>query len=290
MKGIILAGGTGSRLYPMTLAVNKQLLPIYNKPLIYYPLSLLIDSGLNDILLISTPAALPNFAKLLGDGSHLGIKLRYAAQAHPDGIAQALLIARDFLAGDSACLILGDNIFMALSAVNKVRQASHNLSGALIFACQVQDPARYGVLAFDGAGQVTDIIEKPKLPPSPWAVTGLYCYDASAVERAAQLRPSARGELEITDLNLSYLHSHNLQVHCLPRGSAWLDAGTPGSLLDAADYIRVLETRQGQLYGSPELSAYQQGFIKRTQLLTLGQAQSGTAYGQMLVEIAQERG
>ncbi len=288
MKGIILAGGTGSRLYPLTLAVNKQLLPVYDKPLIYYPLSLLIECGLTEILLISSPPALPAFYKLLGDGLHVGINLSYAPQESPGGIAQALLIAEDFLAGDSCCLVLGDNIFIAPSIVPAVRKAAVDLKGALIFACQVQFPARYGVLAWDECGQVQAIVEKPSVPPSSWAVTGLYCFDGSAPKRAAKLKPSARGELEITDVNVNYLQDNALQVDRLPRSSAWFDAGTPGSLLDAANYVQVLQTRQGRLIGSPEICAYRRHLIVADELRALGHAQQASPYGQQLLSFAME--
>ncbi len=291
MKGIILAGGSGSRLYPMTLAVNKQLLPLYNKPLIYYPLSFLIDCHLTEILLITSPQAQGDFVKLLGDGSQFGINISYIIQPCPEGIAQALVLSRSFLQGQGCTLILGDNLFIAPQAASLIRRnAAANFTGALIFASPVQDPERYGVLCFAEDGKLVDIVEKPKQAPSPYAVTGLYCYDASATERAASLKPSARGELEITDLNRSYLKDGLLHCNKLSRGNVWLDTGTPNSLLDAADYVRIIETRQGILLGSPELSALRQGLISRGQLRLLAQKLAATAYGMQLLQLSLEDG
>jgi glucose-1-phosphate thymidylyltransferase len=246
MKGIILAGGTGSRLSPMTLAVSKQLLPIYDKPMIYYPLSVLMLMGLRDILIITTPLDLPLFQRLLGDGSTLGMRLGYAVQPKPEGIAQALLIAEPFLAGEPCALILGDNVFHGHGLIEILTRAREELDGATIFAYPVSDPERYGVIDFDEAGRVRDIVEKPAVPPSRHAVTGLYFYDGDAVEAARSLTPSARGELEITDVNRWYLERGRLTVERFGRGIAWLDTGTPEALLEASTYIAILERRQGQ--------------------------------------------
>lgn len=261
MKGIILAGGQGKRLYPVTLGVCKQLLPIYDKPMIYYPLSVLLMAGIQDILLIATAHDLPRFQELLGDGSSLGIQLSYAVQPRPEGIAQAFVIAEEFIAGDSVALILGDNLFYGQSLGPLVRSCEHLEQGAVVFAYEVKDPQRYGVVEFDREFRAIDIEEKPQFPKSPFAVTGLYFYDSQVVEIAKQLRPSARLEYEITDVNRAYLAKGQLQVRILDRGFAWLDTGTPQSLQQAAQYVQTIQERQGIHIACLEEIAYRQGFI-----------------------------
>jgi glucose-1-phosphate thymidylyltransferase len=285
MKGIILAGGTGSRLWPMTLAVSKQLMPVYDKPMIYYPLSVLMLAGLREILIITTPGDLPLFQKLLGDGSALGMSFSYAVQPKPDGIAQALLIAEPFLAGKACALILGDNIFHGNGLSEILERAREELSGATVFAYPVSDPERYGVIDFGEEGRVCDIVEKPARPPSHHAVTGLYFYDTDAVQAAGSLVPSARGELEITDLNRWYLTRGCLKVERLGRGIAWLDTGTPEAMLEASTYIAILEKRQNQKVACIEEIAWRKGWISRRELESLLQMYRGVPYGSYLATI-----
>jgi glucose-1-phosphate thymidylyltransferase len=286
MKGILLAGGSGTRLHPMTQAASKQLLPVYDKPMVYYPLSTLMLAGIRDVLLISTPADLPQFKRLLGDGSRFGIKFTYAEQPSPDGIAQAFLIGRDWLAGDACALALGDNLIYADHLSTLLRQAAARPMGATVFAYQVRDPERYGVVAFNADGKAVEIVEKPAAPTSTWAVTGLYFYDERVNEIAPRIRPSARGELEITDLNHMYLEMGTLKVEKLSRGCAWLDAGTPDSLLQAATFVQTIQSRTGMLVGCPEEVAFRMGFISadelREQALRLGK----TELGRVLLELA----
>jgi glucose-1-phosphate thymidylyltransferase len=288
MKGIILAGGSGTRLHPATMAINKQLLPVYDKPMIYYPLSTLMLAGIKDILLISTPRDQESYQRLLGDGHQWGIHIEYAIQPSPDGLAQAFIIGEEFIGDDSVCLILGDNIFHGHGLAETLQQAAARKEGATVFGYYVQDPERYGVVEFNAAGQAISIEEKPVKPRSNHAVTGLYFYDNSVIEIAKQIKPSHRGELEITDVNNVYLQRQQLQVERLSRGCAWLDTGTHDSLLDAAIFIRVLEKRQGQKVASPEETAFRMGFITADQLRELARPLVKSGYGAYLLHIADE--
>ena len=285
-KGIILAGGSGTRLHPSTLAASKQLLPVYDKPMVYYPLSTLLLAGIRDLLLISTPQDLPQFRRLLGDGGQYGIRIGYAAQPSPDGLAQAFLIGADWLAGEACALALGDNLIHADHLSLALRQAAGREAGATVFAYQVRDPERYGVVTFDSAGRAIDIVEKPAAPASSWAVTGLYFYDRRVTEFARRIRPSARGELEITDLNRLYLDDGSLAVERLGRGTAWLDAGTPDSLLQAATFVQTIQARQGQLVGCPEEVAFRMGFIDADALRRHANRLGKTELGRVLRELA----
>jgi glucose-1-phosphate thymidylyltransferase len=287
-KGIILAGGSGTRLAPMTKAISKQALPVYDKPMIYYPLSTLMRMGIQDILIISTPRDLPAIKDLLGDGSQIGINLHYKEQAKPEGIAQAFIIAEGFIGQSSCCLILGDNIYYGRGLATHLEQASAHDNGACVFAYHVRDPKRYGVVEYDENKRVLSIEEKPQEPKSNWAVTGLYLYDNQVVDIAKNLKPSARGELEITDVNRCYLEKEQLHVEFLGRGMAWLDAGTPESLLKASQFIQTVEERQGLKIGCIEEIAFHKGYIDDKQLLTLAQSFGNNDYGRYLISIAEE--
>ncbi|MBP0613996.1 glucose-1-phosphate thymidylyltransferase RfbA [Jiella mangrovi] len=286
MKGIILAGGSGTRLHPMTLTTSKQLLPVYDKPMIYYPLSTLMLAGIREILIISTPQDLPRFKALLGDGERIGLKLEYAEQPSPDGLAQAYVIGEEFIDGQPSALILGDNLFYGHGFPGLMQRSVKRDNGATVFAYHVQDPDRYGVVSFDADFRATSIEEKPQNPRSNWAVTGLYFYDGRAATFARTLKPSPRGELEITDLNRIYLDEGTLEVSRMGRGYAWLDTGTPDSLLEAAEFVRTLEHRQGFKIACIEEIAFEMGLIDRDQLMSLGKELGKSTYGQYIQRIA----
>lgn len=284
MRGIILAGGSGTRLHPLTLVCSKQIMPVYDKPMIYYPLSTLMLAGIREILIISTPRDLPIFRDLLGDGSQLGMNFSYEVQPSPDGLAQAFLIGERFINGEKAALILGDNIFYG-EGLSKILQSCHNPDGAIVFAYHVHDPERYGVVYFDKDGKVLDLEEKPKNPKSSYAVPGIYFYDENVVEYAKTLKPSPRGELEITDLNKIYLQKGKLSVRVMNRGTAWLDTGTHDSLLDAGNFVQIIEQRQGLKIGCIEEVAYRMGFIDKNQLVKLAEPLKKSGYGNYLLKL-----
>lgn len=286
MKGIVLAGGSGTRLHPLTIGITKQLLPVYNKPMIYYPLSVLLLAGIRDILIISTPEDQPLFEKLLGDGSQLGVKLNYAVQLKPNGLAEAFIIGKDFIGSDSVCLILGDNLFYGSHLSESLKKARDKKVGATLFGYEVKDPERYGVVEFDKDGTVLSLEEKPKYPKSNIAVTGLYFYDNQVVEIAHGLQPSARGELEITDVNREYLRRGQASVNVMGRGYTWLDAGTYESLMQASQFVQVIEERQGHFIASLEEIAYNQNYISSEQLNILGQKLGKSLYGRYLMQLA----
>jgi len=288
VKGIVLAGGSGTRLHPATLAVNKQLLPVYDKPMVYYPISVLMLAGIREILIITSPEFLDMYKRLLGDGSAYGIEFSYAAQPKPEGLAQAFIIGRDFVGGDSVALVLGDNIFYGDSLPQLMRTAAERTTGATVFAYRVDDPERYGVVEFDAGGRAISIVEKPKEPRSNWSVTGLYFYDNQVLEIAEQVKPSARGELEITDVNLRYLEKGELHVEQLGRGYAWLDTGTHESLLDAGEFVRTIQQRQGLPIACLEEIAFINGFIDVDQLRVRGELFGKTSYGRYLLSMVRD--
>ena len=288
MKGIILAGGSGTRLHPMTLGVSKQMLPVYDRPMIYFPLATLMQARIREVLVISTPDDLPIFQRLLGDGTRWGIALSYAEQARPEGLAQAFHIGAAFVAGGPSALILGDNIFHGGGLTTLMQQARARPTGASVFGYRVADPERFGVVEFDEAGRALSIEEKPKQPRSHWAVTGLYFYDEQVVDIAADVRPSPRGELEITDVNRTYLERGELHVARMGRGMAWLDSGTPDSLIEASSYVRALENRQGERICCPEVIAFENGWISADDLAALGRELGKSGYGQYLMRVAEE--
>jgi glucose-1-phosphate thymidylyltransferase len=287
MKGIVLAGGSGTRLHPMTLAASKQLLPVYDKPMVYYPLSTLMLAGVRDILVISTPEDLPQFRRLLGSGERFGVQFAYAEQPRPEGIAQAFLIGRDWIGGEPCALVLGDNLIHGDHLSALLRAAVARPEGATVFAYQVRDPERYGVVSFDQAGRPTEIVEKPSAPQSNWAVTGVYFYDRRVSDIARAIRPSARGELEITELNQVYLEAGVLHVERLSRGCAWLDAGTPDSLLQAATFVQTIQSRTGMLVGCPEEVAFRKGYIDAATLRTHARGMGKTELGRVLLDLAE---
>jgi glucose-1-phosphate thymidylyltransferase len=287
LKGIVLAGGSGTRLYPITRGISKQLLPIYDKPMIYYPLSTLMLAGISDILVITTPDDRAQFERLLGDGAQWGIRIRYAVQPRPEGLAQAFSIGRDFIAGDRVALVLGDNLFFGHGLQELLDRAARREVGATVFTYQVRDPERYGVVAFDPSGRATKIEEKPKQPVSNWAVTGLYFFDNQVIRHAAEVKPSWRGEFEITDVNARYLSENKLHVEKMGRGFAWLDTGTFDSLIEAASFVQTLEQRQGMKICCPEEIAYRKGFITPTQLIELSGSYGKSGYGDYLAQLAE---
>lgn len=288
-KGIVLAGGSGSRLYPITISVSKQLLPVCDKPMIYYPLSVLMLAGIREILIISTPQDIPNFRTLLGDGQHLGLSFTYAVQPRPEGLAQAFIIGKEFVGDHPSCLILGDNIFYGHGFLDSLRRAANNEKGATIFGYWVREPERYGVVEFDATGNAMSIEEKPKIPKSNYAVTGLYFYDNQVCSIASELKPSKRGELEITDVNMTYLKNNQLKVETLGRGIAWLDTGTYESMIQAINFIHAIEQRQGLKTACLEEIAYRMGYISADQLEILAMRMKESSYGQYILEILDEK-